>query len=165
MESKDTSGGFFQKTMKKKQFLKTKKKSPKICNVQWLTLMGLNMTAKFCLPLPASAELNNINKINWLVSPLESLGYETKQQYSFVCPSAWQDFEAGPSHARVFVTVSFCLNKPLSQIMDPPASCWFITKYFGWMLRHGTCEKRTEENTEEENWKGETWSSKYYNLT
>jgi len=83
--------------------------------------MGRNMSVKFYLPFPASVELNNINNIDWLVRSAGESGMRNKAAIQFVCPSAWQEFEAGPSQARVFVTVSFCLNKPLSQIHWRPA--------------------------------------------
>jgi len=81
MESKDTSGGPFQK----KQFFKAKEKSPKTCSIKWVALMGRNMTEKFYLTFPASAELNNIN---WLLRSAGESGMWNKAAIQFVCPLA-----------------------------------------------------------------------------
>jgi hypothetical protein len=56
-------------------------------------------------------------------------------KYSSITPARFEmrpSHKMAPSRERVFlVTVTFfCLNKALSQIMDPLASRWSLTKYF-----------------------------------
>jgi hypothetical protein len=112
------------------------------CSVKWEALMGQNMTAKFYLPFPASLELNNIN---WLVRSAGESGMWNKAAIQFVCPSAWQEFEAGPAHTQVFITVSFYLKKPVSQIMVPLTSCQIF-----WL--NVTSRNLREENRREDRW-------------